>query len=1351
MLDVILKKGVSVLLSICMILTLIPVLAFAQDPANDLLTLTLQNYQTDFSGKNTFKGAPDPTLKNGDQEISIKKENFELKVKFKKYGEEAYGTEEDIEVDAERFEHAGDYEITVVGKQSGAYNGRKSNSVVFKINPQTVSPSSVELKNGISVSKVYDGTNKVNMGLNDKIPLENFNYAGKALYDVFVTGAKYDKADVGSDIAISGGRVEFKVVGDNDGAYQDDFIIHVPEIKGSITEKHVGEDDILTDDMKVTKVFDGTVDPGNAVIQGTAYVKDTDNKVQAKGTVTSFSSSAVGTTGTATVEFRELLGEGMQNCEFSNSVTKTIPAEIVKAEITYPHSQRNFSQNEGGTFAAVTDHFSTNKAKGVGGVDISVTPTYYKDAAEQQELNVDAQRALPVGTHSVYVKLTPSDNNYNPLLLADPIRLTVNALPSQDLEWENPDALQNGVLNVTYGDSPYLKAQNNSAEGGAISYRSSDPAVAEVDDQGLLTLKGPGTATITATAAMVPGKYGKTDLSYTLRVAKKPVKVKIKDVSRKYYFETEASDFGFWILKMNDDPSTANSHSGLEQGDEPADSVAIEIHPRADRYSDVGEYPITGKFLYSQKYEVKEIDIIPGKLTITKDDSPFSGGLERVIKIAKNKEQNVVFDIAPVLGVYRTELQSIAIESTQDSGQLIKGDVSVQGTNIVFATNSKDSGTNALITVTTKFKNYNDDKVKIIVELAEKKTPNISGITLSDKVYDGKPASYSGSVLVDGRAIDNAVIKWFQGNSGTSEISAPLTPGNYKLQIEVPATDEYESGKIELKFEIHPRQMSAKVKDLSITKGQTPSFSLEFLNLLEGEHIDLTGTTNGAFTAQYEIFTPDGMKADGASFQEGTYKVRLKNVSALAENIGDNGQLGNNKNYSHDNLKVAEGTLTVRPAADPNQGNQNQGNQNHDFGSSSENADGGAAQTVEKSAVTTSSGMTTAVLTAESKVNGKEVSANVSDKGIEQAVALAEKAAKKENSAVSAVEIKLDTPKNAEAVKVELSKKAADVLAKSEIGSFSVDSAVAAVSLDKKAIESVSKQSKGGVEVRVEKANSKLNDKQKVAVGEAPVYDITVKSGGKQITSFDGGLVTVTLPYTLKKGELPNRVVIWYVDDMGNIQKVDSMYDVKTQRVMFTTDHLSKYVISYEEWMNVFKDVKESNWYYSAVKFVAERSLMSGTSGEMFSPNVPTTRAMLATVLYRTEGTPELSREVTNPFADVAEGAYYTEAVKWAASVGIVKGMDARTFAPNAPLTREQVAMMVYNYARYKGMKMEGEAVLSSFADHESVSKWAIPAVKWAHGNRIINGRTQTMLRPEGKATRAEIAKILMELLEKMK
>ncbi|MDO4754655.1 MAG: S-layer homology domain-containing protein, partial [Bacillota bacterium] len=299
---------------------------------------------------------------------------------------------------------------------------------------------------------------------------------------------------------------------------------------------------------------------------------------------------------------------------------------------------------------------------------------------------------------------------------------------------------------------------------------------------------------------------------------------------------------------------------------------------------------------------------------------------------------------------------------------------------------------------------------------------------------------------------------------------------------------------------------------------------------------------------------------------------------------------------------------------------------------------------------------------------------------------------------------------------------------------------------DRNALASIARQSdKQGIEVLIAKADMHLNERQREVVGKAPVYDITVKSGGKKISTFEGGSMTIALPYELKAGELPNRVVIRYVDEMGNVEDVKSRYDVKAKQVVFQTDHLSKYVISYEPWVNLYRDVNEDDWYFQAVKFIAERNFMSGTGEEMFSPSVLTTRGMLVSILHRME---ELPKAGDNPFVDVADGMYYTEAVKWAFEKDIVKGYSTDTFGPNDHLTREQVALIMRNYAQYKGANAEKTSDLSIFEDGESVSPWAMSALEWAHAEGIVSGKPGMMLDPKGYATRAEIATILMKWIE---
>ena len=178
-----------------------------------------------------------------------------------------------------------------------------------------------------------------------------------------------------------------------------------------------------------------------------------------------------------------------------------------------------------------------------------------------------------------------------------------------------------------------------------------------------------------------------------------------------------------------------------------------------------------------------------------------------------------------------------------------------------------------------------------------------------------------------------------------------------------------------------------------------------------------------------------------------------------------------------------------------------------------------------------------------------------------------------------------------------------------------------------------------------------------------------------------------------------------------------------------------------------FADVSSTAWYYDAVVYAWENDLMTGTSATTFAPGMTTDRAMLATLLYRLEGEPVVNYAMS--FTDVAEGLWYSEAVRWAASEGVVTGVgDGSSFAPTGAITREQMAVMLYRYAQYKGYDVTGSAGLSGYADADSVSSWAEYAVAWAVDAGLISGVGNNTLNPQGSATRAEIATILMRFVE---
>ena len=179
-----------------------------------------------------------------------------------------------------------------------------------------------------------------------------------------------------------------------------------------------------------------------------------------------------------------------------------------------------------------------------------------------------------------------------------------------------------------------------------------------------------------------------------------------------------------------------------------------------------------------------------------------------------------------------------------------------------------------------------------------------------------------------------------------------------------------------------------------------------------------------------------------------------------------------------------------------------------------------------------------------------------------------------------------------------------------------------------------------------------------------------------------------------------------------------------------------------------FTDVKEGDWFYGAVKYAYENGLMNGTGETTFAPNGTMNRAMIVTVLYRLEKSPAVTTAAK--FTDVPAGQWYSDAVAWAAANNIVNGYDETTFGPMNAVTREQMAAILFRYEQYKGMDtVTLEDNLAKFPDKDKISGYAVPALNWAVGQKVINGNADGTLDPTGTATRAQVAQIFTNLLNK--
>lgn len=237
-----------------------------------------------------------------------------------------------------------------------------------------------------------------------------------------------------------------------------------------------------------------------------------------------------------------------------------------------------------------------------------------------------------------------------------------------------------------------------------------------------------------------------------------------------------------------------------------------------------------------------------------------------------------------------------------------------------------------------------------------------------------------------------------------------------------------------------------------------------------------------------------------------------------------------------------------------------------------------------------------------------------------------------------------------------------------------------------------------------------------VSPDEAYLLDeLTVTTGGKEVEVKDNGDGT----YTFKMPSADAKIVVTFAEDP----------DWEPEP---------------EEPAMPFTDVNEGDWFYDVVLYAYDNGLMTGVSATEFAPNQTTTRGMIVSMLARLEG---VTSAEDAGFADVAANDWYATAVNWAASVGVVNGYEDNTFRPNAPITREQMAAILYNYADYKGYDVSARADLSDYADAASISSWAEDVLAWANAEGLINGMTATTIDPQGATTRAQTAAMFERFL----
>ena len=349
-----------------------------------------------------------------------------------------------------------------------------------------------------------------------------------------------------------------------------------------------------------------------------------------------------------------------------------------------------------------------------------------------------------------------------------------------------------------------------------------------------------------------------------------------------------------------------------------------------------------------------------------------------------------------------------------------------------------------------------------------------------------------------------------------------------------------------------------------------------------------------------------------------------------------------------------------------------------------------------------------------------------------------------------AVVVPVEISKALAGVQITLKADALDKLVSSGVKRFTIDTdSMADFGFMLDTLKELNRQTTGDLILKMKKT-AVTSQEAETAIGNRPVYDITlweVKNGKETAVNLSGKTVSIAIPYTPAKNEQPGNLYAVYVDENSKVQWISkSSYNMDRKAVIFAAEHFSIYGIGYKNPIPAFTDVN-NHWAKDNMLFVVSRGLLSGTSATTFSPNTGMTRGMFVTALGRLAGVDPTDYQASR-FTDVKEDAYYAPYVNWAAKTGVVSGTTDTAFAPDTNINREQMAVIMKNYATKLGYTIPKTLEVVNFADSAGISSWAKEAVKSMQQAGILAGKTNNCFDPAGTATRAEVAAVLRRFVE---
>ena len=663
-------------------------------------------------------------------------------------------------------------------------------------------------------------------------------------------------------------------------------------------------------------------------------------------------------------------------------------------------------------------------------------------------------------------------------------------------------------------------------------------------------------------------------------------------------------------------------------------------------------------------------------------------------------------------------------------GSYYTGGAKVENGKLILPIQKNDvetTGSVGTVTVVIKITNYEDITLTVNVNATNKLVPTVAAPTANTLTYNGAEQA----LVTAGKTTGGTMLYRLGDSEWSEQIPTAKNAGEYTVWYKVQGNAEYaDVAEQNVTVTVAKKSVTVTAFDKSAYTGSTaPDLSSpEADKDYKVEGLVGADTLSGTVTLDYAQ-TPDMSK---------TGKTAINITGTLS-----------NDNYE---ITYVSGTLTVSKQSSSDGGSSSGGS-----GSGGGSSSGGSNGSGSNDNTNQPEDKPQAPVTGETKPiqPDKNGNAAVDNSSVQSAIDKAKQDAKKNGTTENGIGVTVPiTPAAGQtSFNVTIKAQTLDLLVKENVRQFTVATDhLVSVNIGLDTLKQLDTAYAGGdIILRADKVDALRSTEAQATIGTRPTYDLSLVclSGGKEtpIANLNGHTISVRLPYTPANGEQTGNLYAVYVDDAGKVEWITkSSYNASLKAVVFETGHFSVYGVGYKTFVPAFTDIT-GHWAADNILFAASRGLLSGTSDTTFSPDTGMTRGMFVTALGRLAGINPDSYQ-TGKFTDVKADAYYAPYVNWAAQTGIVEGVTATTFAPDTNINREQMAVIMKNYAAKLGYDLPQTLKAVTFADNTQISSWAKDAVKSMQQAGILAGKNENKFDPKGTATRAEVATVLRRFVE---